>query len=135
MGLRIQLVRNRSIVFQAPLTPGEWGSRAEKMLREEFERCDSHVQQLSEICDVLSNEKRLRMLLKMASGWSESTRFTDLLKLCLNPKYVNDLLERSRKTNLVVKCDGGYRISPLGLGSLFTLSVALKHLMDELEEA
>ena len=73
------------------------------------------------------------MVTHMVREGGNSTSFTELLRVAVNPKYVSDLVNRSPGKGLVVKDGKGYRMSPAGLGSFLLLSLGTRKLLEELD--
>ena len=68
----------------------------------------------------------------MISGNDNSVRFTELLRVAVNPKYISDLVNGAPRS-LVTKDQKGYRVSPAGVGGFLLLSPATKKLLEELD--
>ncbi len=133
MKLKLQLLRDDEILFEIPLSPMDW---PKQQLKDELESFEEDVEDFSKIFDALSNETRFRMMRKIVEEPTNSVGFVDFMRdLELNPKIVwtstrklseGGLLEKSRK--------GQYRSSDLGQASFMMMTLALKHLIETLED-
>jgi predicted transcriptional regulator len=134
MSLRLLLVKGNKVLAEVPLAPNA------EMNKEFFEKEIDQFEEdefkgLSELYDALSNEDRLRMLSKMLTS-DKPVRFVDFMNdLDLNQKLVSDYCKRMMKDGLVTSRERGkYEVSPLGLGSFFIATVALRRIMKVLED-
>ena len=133
MSLKLQLVRNGKIILEVPLSPMDW---PKDQLKTEFKAFEEDFQRFSSIFDALSNQTRLKMMRKLVEEKDSTMNFADFIKeLDLNPKTV---LENSKKLSdggfLTKTARGTYRCSEYGQSAFLTLSLALRRLLDSLEE-
>lgn len=133
MGLRFTLYNGRKILLDLPLSQSEWDSRTKEVIMRELDGSEADLDALCEICDFFSNRRRVQMISHIVRDCNNQASFTDLLKVAVNPKYVSDLVNRSPSREIVVKDAKGYRVSPVGVGSLLLFSVAARRLMKELD--
>jgi DNA-binding transcriptional ArsR family regulator len=133
MKLKIQLIGDGQILFDIPLSPVDW-SREE--LETEFEDTEEDFQKLSRIFDALSHETRLRMMRKMVEREDRTISFADFMKdLDLNPKIVWENSKKLEEGGLLEKTGRGkYSVSELGQTAFMMMSLALRHLIESLEE-
>ena len=133
MKLKLQLVRDGEVICEIPLSPMDW---SRKRLEREFKDFEQHFHRFSKIFDVLSNETRLRMMRRVVEHEDSTMSFADFMRdLDLNPKIV---WENSRKLT-----DGGflrktgrgqYSCSDLGQTTFMMVSLALRRLIQSIEE-
>ena len=133
MSLKLQLVRNGKIILEVPLSPTDW---PKDQLETEFQEFEEDFQRFSSIFDALSNQTRLKMMRKLVGEEDSTMNFADFMKdLDLNPKTV---WENSRKLSeggfLTKTGRGTYRCSEFGQSAFLTLSLALRRLLEQLEE-
>ena len=131
MGLRFTLQDESKVLLDLPLSGTEWKPRLKELVMKELEESEADIDTLCEICDFFSNKRRVQMLTHLVKDCNNSATFTDLLKVAVNPKYISDLVNRSSRSELVVKGSKGYSLSPLGLGSFLLLSLATRRLLRE----
>jgi DNA-binding transcriptional ArsR family regulator len=133
MKLRLQLVRNGEVLFEMPLSPGEW---PRDQLENELEAFESDFQRASDIFDALSNETRLRMMRRLVEEKDRTMNFADFMRdLDMNPKLVWENTKKLSKGGLLEKVDRGrYRCSEFGQTGFMLISLALKHLREILKE-
>ena len=117
MPLELALIRDGRVVFRSPiLAPG---------MSQGYEIRKSDLQELAEIFSLASNEGRLRLMNELMRR--QETRFTDLLRIVVNPKLVKDCVEPMVKTGLLVHKSRGstYRLSSRGAIVISTLTWGL----------
>ncbi|PVX26007.1 MAG: hypothetical protein CW691_02940 [Candidatus Bathyarchaeum sp.] len=133
MTLKLQLVRDGKIILEVPLSPMDW---PKDQLETEFEAFEEDFQRFSNMFDALSNQTRLRMMRRVVVEEDSTMNFADFMKdLDLNPKTV---WENSRKLSeggfLTKTGRGTYHCSEFGQSAFLTLSLALRRLLESLEE-
>lgn len=133
MKLKLQLVRDGKIISEIPLFPVDW---SKEQLENEFEAFEQHFHRFSKIFDALSNETRLRMMRRLMEQEDQTMGFADFMRdLDLNPKIV---WENSRKLSdggfLKKTSRGKYSCSDLGQTAFMMMSLALRRLIESLEE-
>ena len=133
MTLKLQLVRNGKIILEVPLSPTDW---PKDQLESEFKAFEDDFPRFSNIFDALSNHTRLKMMRRLVQEESSTKNFADFMKdLDLNPKTV---WENSRKLSdggfLTKTGRGTYHCSEFGQSAFLTLSLALRRLLESLEE-
>lgn len=135
MGLRVSLHEGDKVLWDLPLEETDWEDVQKESLRRELGDLEKDLDALCGICDFYSNKKRLQMVSHIIGECGNKASFTDLLRVAVNPKYVNDLVNKASTNHLVIKDDNGYRVSPKGLGSFLLLSLATRKLLQELDSA
>lgn len=133
MTLKLQLVRDGKVILDIPLSRMEW---SDEQLETEFEAFEEDFERFSSMFDALSNQTRLKMMRQVIQDENSTTKFADFMKeLDLNPKTV---WENSRKLSdggfLTKTGRGTYSCSEFGQTTFLTLSVALRRLLDSLED-
>jgi len=136
VGLKLQLVRDGCVIFEFPISVTEW---SKELLENELESIEEDFQRFSKIFDALSNETRIRMMMKMLMEEDASIRFADLMQdLGLNPKIVWENLGRLSQCGFLEKTGRGkYRCSEFGQRAFMLMSLAMRRLLkiiDEMEE-
>jgi predicted transcriptional regulator len=134
MSLKLLLVRGNKVLAEFPLVASDEENK--EFLEKEIDELGRHeLRELSGIFDTLSNEDRLKMLSKMLTS-DRPVRFVDFMNdLELNQKLVSDYCRRLMDSGLVTSRERGkYEASPVGLSSFMVATVALKKIMEILEE-
>jgi DNA-binding transcriptional ArsR family regulator len=130
--LKLQLVRDGEIVFDAPLSPmGE----PRNELVSELGAFEEHFQRLSKLFHALSNETRLMMLKQLIEKRNHIISFSDFMRnLDLNPKLVWENTRKLSEGELLEKIDRGrYRCSNFGETGFILMSLALRRLIEAQE--
>lgn len=134
MKFRIQLVEDGKVVLELPLSPADW---PREKLADEFEAAEGDFGRFSRVFDALSHETRLRMMMHVLKEEDGTMSFADFMRdLGLNPKIV---WENSRKLEdgglLEKRGRGKYGVSEFGQTAFMMMSLALRRLMESLEQA
>jgi len=133
MSLKLQLVRDKKVILEIPLSPMDW---PKEKLETEFEAFEDDFQKFASMFDALSNQTRLRMMRRMLQEEDGTMSFAGFMHdLDLNPKTV---WENSRKLSdggfLKKTGRGTFHCSEFGQSAFMTLSLALRRLLESLEE-
>jgi len=133
MKLKLQLVRDGEIVFEMPLSPMDW---ARDELKSEFKAAEGSFQKFSTIFDALSNETRLKMMRRLVEEENRTMSFADFMRdLNLNPKIVWENSRKLRECGFLEKTGRGkYSCSEFGQKAFIMMSLALRRLIESLEE-
>jgi DNA-binding transcriptional ArsR family regulator len=133
MNLKLQLVRDGEIILEVPLSPVDW---SKEQLETEFEAFEKDFQRFSNMFEALSNETRLKMMRRLVEEEDRTLNFADFMReLDLNPKTVWENSRKLREGGFVKKTGRGtYRCSEFGQSAFITLSLALRRLVESLEE-
>jgi len=133
MKLRLQLIQDGKIMFDMPLSPTDWPRQE---LEDEFKAAEEDFQRFSKIFDALSHETRLRMMRRVVEEEDHTMSFADFMKdLDLNPKIVWENSKKLEEGGLLEKTSRGkYSCSELGETAFMMMSLALRRLMETLEE-
>ena len=132
MTLKLKLVHNGKTILEVPLSSIDW---PKDQLKTEFKAFEEDFERFSNMFGALSNYTRLKMMRKLIEEGS-TLNFADFMKdLDLNPKTV---WENSRKLSdggfLTKTGRGTYHCSEFGKSAFLTLSLALRRLLESLEE-
>jgi DNA-binding transcriptional ArsR family regulator len=130
---KLQLVRDAKIVFEMPLSPTDW---PKEELESEFKSAEENFQKLSKIFDALSHETRLRMMRRLLAEEDHTISFAGFMRdLNLNPKIVWENSRKLTEGGLIEKTGRGkYSCSELGQTAFIMMSLALRRLIESLEE-
>ena len=133
MSLKLQLVRGGKIILEVPLSPLDW---SKDQLEIEFEAFEEDFQKFSNMFEALSNETRLKMMRRLVEEEDRTMNFADFMHdLDLNPKTVWENSKKLRNGGFLKKTGRGtYRCSEFGQSAFLTLSLALRRLIESLEE-
>jgi len=133
MTLKLQLVRNGEVLFEIPLSPTDW---PREQLKNELRAFEADFQRFSKIFDVLSHKTRFGMMKLLMEEEDGTMNFADFMRdLELNPKIVWENTRKLREDGFLEKVSRGrYRCSDVGQRGFIMMSLALRHLMETLEE-
>ena len=133
MTLKLQLVRDGKIILEVPLSPTDW---PKDQLEQEFKEFEEDFQRISSMFDALSNQTRLKMMRRLVEEEDSTLNFADFMKdLDLNPKTVWENSKKLSDGGFLTKTGRGtYQCSEFGQSAFMTLSLALRRLLDSLEE-
>jgi len=133
MTLKLQLLHDGKTILEIPLSPMDW---PKDQLETEFKAFEEDFKKFSNIFGALANQTRLKMMRRLVEEEDNTMNFADFMRdLDLNPKTV---WENSKKLS-----DGGfltktaretYSCSEFGQSAFMTLSLALRRLLESLEE-
>jgi predicted transcriptional regulator len=127
MGIELQLVKDGRVLFRLPVRAmGEEVEEAVELDEEEIER-------LAELYSIAANQKRLRVMLELMKRGEMS--FSEILRIAMNPKLVQDCMEPMVREGLVIhKGRGsGYRPSERGAAFAITMTAGFAKLLEVLE--
>jgi len=133
MTLKLQLLKDDSVVFELPLEMNNWNR---KQIEKELKLVEHEMRRICAIHEMLSSETRIRMLNNIIRNID--VRFSKLTdELEVNQKIVNENLERLRNLRLINRYEKNprevhYTASKLGFASLLTMA-AIRRVVDELE--
>lgn len=133
MKLRLLLIGNGKILFELPLSMNDW---SKDHLDDELTSFEEEFGKFSRLFDALSNETRLRMMKRLFKDEDRKIGFGDFMRdLDLNPKIVWESTKKLRDSGFLVKSeDGKYRCSELGEAQFLMLSLALRRLLQAVQE-
>lgn len=133
MKLRLLLVGDKKVLFEIPLSISDW---QKERLENELTSFEEEFDKFSRLFDALSHETRLRMMKRLFEEKDRKIGFGDFMKdLDLNPKIVWESTKKLRDSGLLVKSeDGKYRCSELGEAQFLMLSLALRRLLQAMQE-
>jgi DNA-binding transcriptional regulator YhcF (GntR family) len=133
MKLKLQVVQDGKILFEMPLSPVDW---PKKKLEDELDAAEVDFERFSRVFDALSHETRLRMMRCVLEEEDHTMSFADFMKdLDLNPKIVWENSRKLEEGGLIEKTGRGkYSVSEFGQTAFMMMSLALRHLMESLEQ-
>jgi DNA-binding transcriptional ArsR family regulator len=133
MNLKLQLVRNGKTILEIPLSPLDW---PKDQLETEFKAFEDEFQKFSSMFDALSNQTRLKMMRSLVEAEDSTMNFADFMRdLDLNPKTVWENSKKLRDGGFLTKTGRGtYCCSEFSQSAFLTLSLALRRLLESLEE-
>ncbi len=133
MSLKLQLVRDGKIIFEIPLSPTDW---PKDQLETELTAFEEDFERFSSMFDALSNQTRLRMMRRLVQEENSTMNFADFMRdLDLNPKTVWENSKKLSDGGFLTKTGRGtYSCSEFSQSAFLTLSLALRRLLESLEE-
>ena len=133
MKLRLLLVRDKEVLFEIPLLAEDW---PKEQLEDELKALEEEFDRFSRFFDALSNRNRLLMMKRLFENDNLTLGFADFMKdLDLNPKIVWESTRKLCKGGLLEKSENGkYRCSERGQAEFLMVSLALRRLLQALEE-
>ena len=133
MKLRLLLVGNGKVLFEVPLSMEDW---PKERLENELTSFEEEFDRFSRLFDALSHETRLRMMKRLFEDEDRKIGFGDFMKdLDLNPKIVWESTKKLQNSGFLVKSeDGKYRCSELGEAQFLMLSLALRRLLQAMQQ-
>ena len=129
---RLVLVKDDRVVFEVPLSRGEW---PREFLDDEVGVMEQNLQRFSRLFTAFSHENRLRMMKLMLEDEDSTVGFADFIhNLGLNPKLVWENTRKLSESGLLEKGENGrYRCSEFGVASFIMLSSVLRRLREMFE--
>ena len=133
MNLKLQLVRDGEVIFELPLSPMD---RQRKQQENELTAIEDDFQRFSTIFDAFSHTTRLRMMRQLMGEEDHTASFADFMRdLDLNPKTVWENSKKLSDGGFLTKTGRGtYCCSEFSQSAFLTLSLALRRLLESLEE-
>lgn len=133
MSLKLQLVKDGKIIFEIPLSPTDW---PKDQLETELIAFEEDHQKFSSMFDALSNQTRLKMMRCLVQEEDSTMNFADFMRdLDLNPKTVWENSKKLSDGGFLTKTGRGtYSCSEFSQSAFLTLSLALRRLLESLEE-
>ncbi len=133
MTLKLILTKNNKVICEVPLTADNW---PKERLENELNALETEFDQFSAFFDALSNRTRLHIMKRLFENEDLTLGFADFMKdLDLNPKTVWESTRKLRKSGLLEKSENGkYRCSQTGQAEFLLVSLALRRLLQALQE-
>ena len=133
MSLKLKLVKDGKTIFEIPLSPTDW---PKDQLETELAAFEEDFQKFSNMFDALSNQTRLKMMRRLVQEENSTMNFADFMRdLDLNPKTVWENSKKLSDGGFLTKTGRGtYTCSQFGQTTFLTLSLALRRLLESLEE-
>lgn len=133
MNIKLQLVRDGKKILEIPLSRLDW---PKDQLETEFKAFEDDFQKFSSMFDALANQTRLKMMRKLVEAEKCTMNFADFMRdLGLNPKTVWENSKKLSDSGFITKTGRGtYYCSEFSQSAFLTLSLALRRLLESLEE-
>lgn len=133
MKLKLLLIKDGKVLFEVPLSMGDW---PRDRLENELASFGRELNKFSTLFDALSHETRLKMMKRVFEDDDLTLGFVDFMRdLGLNPKIVWEATRKLQDSGLLEKSQNGkYRCSEPGVAEFLMLSLALRRLLQALEE-
>lgn len=133
MKLKLQVTKNGEVVFEMPLSMEDW---TKSRLTSELTSFEREFDRFQKLFDALSHETRLKMMKRLLEDDDLTLGFADFMRdLSLNPKIVWESTRKLQEGGLLIKSkDGKYRCSEPGVAEFLMLSLALRRLLEAVEE-
>ena len=130
--LKLKLVKDGETLWEIPLQARNWDRSS---LHREFEEIDNEIKRFEATFNALANTGRMRMM-RAFFDLERPVGFTELMnELGMNPKIVSDSTKRLRNTGMIEKDEQGkYRPTRTGEAQFLMMSVALRRMLDFLED-
>jgi len=131
-GVKLLLVKNDEVLFEMPLSMKDW---ERDQLQDELASMEDEFNRFSKLFDALAHETRLRMMKRVFEEEDQTISFAEFMRdLGLNPKLVWENTRKLSKGGLLERIEKGrYQCSDFGRVE-FVMSLALRRLMEALEE-
>lgn len=133
MTVRIQLVKDKKVLFEIPLSALE---PSRENVQSEIAALEEQMDEAAKLFDALSHETRLKMMKLLIEDEDFTLGFADFMRnLNLNPKLVWENTQKLQDSGLLRKSDDGkYQCSELGKASFLMLSLAFRQLIQTVRE-
>lgn len=133
MKLKLRIVQDGKTVFEMPLSPTDWPKGE---LVSEFKAAEEDFREFSKVFDALAHETRFRMMRRLVEEEDRTMSFADFMRdLDLNPKLVWENSKKLEESGLLEKTSRGkYSCSDFGQTAFIMMSLALRRVMESLEE-
>jgi len=133
MKLKLQIVGDGKILFEMPLSLIDW---PRERLESELDSLEADFERFSRIFTALSNETRFMMMKQLVEKEDRIVNFTEFMRgQDLNPKLVRDNTRKLSECGLMEKTGRGkYRCSDFGESSFIVAGLALRRLIEVLDE-
>ncbi len=125
----MQLLRDGKVLFRWPIRAG-----GEEVSELAAEIDDGDIERLANLYSIGANERRLRVMLELMRQGEMS--FSELLRVAVNPKLVQDCMNPLLEEGMVIHERKGapYRTSERGAVLAITMTAGVSRLLDVLEE-
>lgn len=131
MTLRLLIVKDDTILYEAPLTPEAYD--IEHVVEEIV---GGELWFLNALSSLFSNMRRLQIMSELLKSYEEELEFSELiLRLRLNPKQVWEHVKALERSGLIERRGWGrYAVSKLGLATMLLTCSGFPRLLKLLEE-
>jgi hypothetical protein len=132
-GLKLLLAKDDSVLLEMPLSTKGW---SRNRLEDELASLEEQFNRFSKLFDALSHETRLRMMTHLLEDEDQTITFAEFMRdLSLNPKIVWENARKLTEGGFIKKTGRGeYSFSEFGETGFMMISLALRHLIEALEE-
>jgi DNA-binding transcriptional ArsR family regulator len=132
-GLKLLLAKDDNVLLEMPLSTKGW---SRNRLEDELQSLEEQFNGFSKLFDALSHETRLRMMKHLLEDEDQTITFAEFMRdLSLNPKTVWENARKLTEGGFIKKTGRGeYSFSEFGETGFMMISLALRHLMEALEE-
>lgn len=133
MRLKLLLVKDSEVLCEIPLFMESW---QKGRLEDELDALENEFDRFSKFFDALSHKSRLRMMKRLLMDDNLTLGFVEFIRdLGLNPKTVWEGTRKLREGGFLVKSESGkYQCSDVGQAAFLMMSLALRRLLQALEE-
>ena len=133
MKLKLRLLKDNKVIFEMPLSVEDW---QKERLENELDSFEQDLDKFSRLFDALSHGTRLKMMTRLFGHEEQALGFADFMRdLDLNPKIVWESTRKLREGGLLTKsADGKYRCTDPAAAEFLMLSLALRRLLQAMEE-
>ena len=131
--LKLQLVNDREIIWEIPLSISEW---VKEDLETEIDGIERELDSFSNIFEALKNQNRMRMLCSLIEDKNHTLNFTDFIeKFNMNPKLVRENVLKLYYVGLIDKPGRGeYRLTKKGQFCFMMINLTLKKILDSIDD-
>jgi len=132
-GMKLLLTKDDNVLIEIPLSIKDW---SRNQLEDEMSSFEEQSNRFSKLFDALSHETRLRMMKNLLVDEDQTVTFAEFMRdLDLNPKLVWENARKLTDGGFLKKTGKGeYSFSEFGETGFMMISLALRHLMEALEE-
>jgi len=133
VGMKLLLAKDENVLIEIPLSIKDW---SKNQLEDELSFFEEQSNKFSKLFDALSHETRLRMMKNLLIDDDQTITFAEFMRdLDLNPKLVWENARKLTEGGFLKKTGRGeYSFSEFGEPEFMMISLALRRLMEALEE-
>jgi DNA-binding transcriptional ArsR family regulator len=133
VGIKLLISKNDNVLIEIPLSTKDW---SRNQLEDEMSSFEDQSNKFSKLFDALSHETRLRMMKNLLVDEDQTVTFAEFMRdLDLNPKLVWENTRKLTEGGFLKKTGRGeYSFSEFGETEFMMMSLALRRLMEALEE-
>ena len=133
VGMKLLLAKDDNILIEIPLSTKDW---SRNQLENEMFSFEGQSNRFLKLFDALSHETRLRMMKNLLVDEDQTVTFAEFMRdLDLNPKLVWENARKLIEGGFLMKTGRGeYSFSEFGETEFMMISLALRRIMEALEE-